>query len=223
MLEKKKNISKTASIQHGCLLQVNILIYLKKKYDVNFIYFLDENFMTMDVFSRRTWMKGICELWKEYDLVPKKKKDGTWDGLYWSGTSHATLCEPNILKLMGENGCAHLVYGYESFDDLILKLMGKGSTRKTNIRSFFWTLEAGIRPIPNQIIGFPTEDFESIKMQTVWLWPNIDAGSDDISKGLRMYREKYNPDYIHFYKNFEVQDYARLINNCKCLGKIANI
>jgi len=58
---------------------------------------------------------------------------------------------------------------------------------------------------------------ESIKMQTVWLWPNIDAGSDDISKGLRMYREKYNPDYIHFYKNFEVQDYARLINNCKCL------
>jgi len=57
----------------------------------------------------------------------------------------------------------------------------------------------------------------SIKMQTVWLWPNIDAGSDDISKGIRMYREKHNPDYIHFYKNFEVQDYARLINNCKCL------
>ena len=121
--------------------------------------------MTMDVFSRRTWMKGICELWKEYDLVPKKKKDGTWDGLYWSGTSHATLCEPSILKMMGEHGCAHLVYGYEHFDDRILKLMGKGSTRKTNIRSFFWTLEAGIRPIPNMIIGFPTEDFDSLRMQ----------------------------------------------------------
>ena len=66
---------------------------------------------------------------------------------------------------MGEHGCSHLVYGYEHFDDRILKPIGKGSTRKTNIRSFFWTLEAGIRPIPNQIIGFPTEDFESLKMQ----------------------------------------------------------
>ena len=27
---------------------------------------------------------------------------------------------------------------------------------------------------------------QSIRMQTVWLWPNVDAGSDDISKGLRM-------------------------------------
>ena len=44
--------------------------------------------------------------------------------------------------MMGKHGCAHLVYGYEHFDDRILKLMGKVSTRKTNIRSFFWTLEA---------------------------------------------------------------------------------
>ena len=54
-------------------------------------------------------------------------------------------------------------------------------------------------------------------MQTIWLWPNIDAGSDDISKGLRMYREKHNPNFIHFYKNFEVQDYAKVINNCECI------
>ena len=27
-------------------------------------------------------------------------------------------------------------------------------------------------------------------MQIVWIWPNIDAGSNEISKGLRMFREK---------------------------------
>ena len=32
--------------------------------------------------------------------------------------------------MMGEHGCTHLVYGYEHFDDRILKTMGKGSTRK---------------------------------------------------------------------------------------------
>lgn len=54
-------------------------------------------------------------------------------------------------------------------------------------------------------------------MQTVWLWPNVDAGSDDISKGLRMYREKHNPANLHFYRNFAVEDYARLIDNAACL------
>ena len=28
-------------------------------------------------------MKEICRLWKENDLVPKKKKDGTWTGLHF--------------------------------------------------------------------------------------------------------------------------------------------
>jgi UDP-hydrolysing UDP-N-acetyl-D-glucosamine 2-epimerase len=57
----------------------------------------------------------------------------------------------------------------------------------------------------------------TIRMQTVWLWPNVDAGSDDISKGLRMFRETANADYVHFYRHFSVEDYARLIANCACL------
>jgi anaerobic magnesium-protoporphyrin IX monomethyl ester cyclase len=64
---------------------------------------------------------------------------------------------------MRQAGCSHLVYGYESFSKQVLKRLGKGSTPETNIRSFFWTIEAGIRPIPNQIIGFPTEDFDSLR------------------------------------------------------------
>jgi UDP-hydrolysing UDP-N-acetyl-D-glucosamine 2-epimerase len=58
---------------------------------------------------------------------------------------------------------------------------------------------------------------KSIRMQTVWLWPNVDAGSDSISKGLRMFRENEKPDYAHFYRHFSVEDYARLIANCACL------
>jgi UDP-hydrolysing UDP-N-acetyl-D-glucosamine 2-epimerase len=56
-----------------------------------------------------------------------------------------------------------------------------------------------------------------LEMQTAWLWPNVDAGSDDISKGLRLYREREKPKQMHFYINFEVEDYARLINNAACL------
>jgi len=56
----------------------------------------------------------------------------------------------------------------------------------------------------------------AISMQTVWLWPNVDAGSDDVSKGLRIFRETVRPDYVHFYRNFSPEDYARLIANCAC-------
>ena len=45
---------------------------------------------------------------------------------------------------------------------------------------------------------------ERLGLQTAWLWPNVDAGSDDISKGLRMHREASPKSRIHFYRNFEV-------------------
>ena len=44
--------------------------------------------------------------------------------------------------------------------------------------------------------------FPRIGMQTAWLWPNVDAGSDDVSKGIRRFREKHQPENIHFYINF---------------------
>ena len=54
-------------------------------------------------------------------------------------------------------------------------------------------------------------------MQTAWLWPNVDAGSDDVSKGLREFRESNPRAPVHFYRNFSVEDYARLIGNAACL------
>jgi len=54
-------------------------------------------------------------------------------------------------------------------------------------------------------------------LQVAWLWPNVDAGSDDVAKGLRVFRERHHPDYMHFYRNFSPEDYARLINNAGCL------
>lgn len=148
---------------------VGMVKHCYDKYDINFVTFLDENLMTMDKASGRTWLKEICRLWHENGLTPEYEYDErgdikSWTGVHWSGTSHATLCNPEILKTMRKAGCSHLVYGYESFAPHVMKLIGKGATPKTNIRSFYWTLDAGIRPIPNQIIGFPNEDFESIRM-----------------------------------------------------------
>jgi len=56
--------------------------------------------------------------------------------------------------------------------------------------------------------------FESI--QKVVLWPNIDAGSDDVSKGIRHFREFHMDAPIYYFKNFAPEDYARVLNNAQC-------
>ena len=52
--------------------------------------------------------------------------------------------------------------------------------------------------------------------QKIILWPNIDAGTDDISKGLRVFRENNKDLPFHFFRNFSPEDYAKVLNNAKC-------
>ena len=56
-----------------------------------------------------------------------------------------------------------------------------------------------------------------LKMNTIWIWPNMDAGSDGISKGIRLLRERENIDYIHFFKSLPIEYYAPLLKNASCL------
>jgi UDP-hydrolysing UDP-N-acetyl-D-glucosamine 2-epimerase len=56
-----------------------------------------------------------------------------------------------------------------------------------------------------------------LKMPTIMLWPNIDAGSDDISSGIRTFREKFKPDWLHLFKNLPTPVYIHLMKNTACL------
>ena len=49
------------------------------------------------------------------------------------------------------------------------------------------------------------------------LWPNADAGSDGVSRGIRKWRE-FNPiSKMHFFKNLPIDTYIRLMNKTLCL------
>lgn len=50
-------------------------------------------------------------------------------------------------------------------------------------------------------------------MPTLWFWPNPDAGSDDVSKAIRAFREKHNLENIHFLKNMEPLDFLTVLNS----------
>ena len=56
-----------------------------------------------------------------------------------------------------------------------------------------------------------------IQQQIVWLWPNVDAGSDIVSKSIRRVREEQKPKNIRWQKNYNPEDYLKLIYNSSCL------
>jgi UDP-hydrolysing UDP-N-acetyl-D-glucosamine 2-epimerase len=58
---------------------------------------------------------------------------------------------------------------------------------------------------------------EALSMPTVWILPNMDAGSDGINKAIRQFRESRQPKYIHFFKSLPIECYAPLLKNAACL------
>ena len=56
-----------------------------------------------------------------------------------------------------------------------------------------------------------------LKIPTFWFWPNIDAGADETSTGIRAYREYHKLDHVHFFKNMSGKDFLELIYHAKVL------
>lgn len=58
---------------------------------------------------------------------------------------------------------------------------------------------------------------ENVDAPTLWFWPNVDAGSDGTSNGIRSFREHHPPAQLHFFKNMAPTDFLRLLLNARCL------
>ncbi|MEJ7892748.1 MAG: UDP-N-acetylglucosamine 2-epimerase [Solirubrobacteraceae bacterium] len=49
----------------------------------------------------------------------------------------------------------------------------------------------------------------------LWFWPNVDAGSDGTSKGIRVFRELYHSAPMHFFRNMPPEEFLRLLVTSK--------
>lgn len=61
------------------------------------------------------------------------------------------------------------------------------------------------------------EAVNELNMPTLWFWPNVDAGADGTSTGIRAFREYHKLKNVHFFKNMEGEDFLVLLNNAKAL------
>jgi UDP-hydrolysing UDP-N-acetyl-D-glucosamine 2-epimerase len=58
-------------------------------------------------------------------------------------------------------------------------------------------------------------------LPAIWMWPNMDAGSDEMSKHVRHFHETRaeagDEGRFHFFRNMPVAQFARLMKNCSCM------
>jgi len=54
-------------------------------------------------------------------------------------------------------------------------------------------------------------------VQAIWFWPNIDAGTDDVAKAIRVFREHTDAKHMHFIKYLTAEKYIALLKKTACL------
>lgn len=144
----------------------------------------------------------------------------------------ATRCAAERVEKMGEDshkvyvtGCPSIDLAAAITDDAALNFNpferygGVGDLHELN-NGYLVVMQHPVTTEHEQARKHIQETLEAvheINMPTLWFWPNVDAGSDGTSNGIRSFREKYRPENITFFKNMEPTDFLRLLYSSKCL------
>ena len=61
------------------------------------------------------------------------------------------------------------------------------------------------------------EAVAELGMQALVFWPNVDAGSEDVAKGIRTFRELGRANGFHFFRNLPPEVFVKLMAHCACM------
>ncbi len=61
------------------------------------------------------------------------------------------------------------------------------------------------------------EAVSKLDIQALWFWPNPDAGTDEVSKGIRRFREHNPTPHIRFVIDIHPRDFVSLLKHARCL------
>ena len=62
------------------------------------------------------------------------------------------------------------------------------------------------------------EAVAGLGIQALWFWPNPDAGTDEISGGIRRFREHHPTPHIRFVVDIDPWDFIALLKHSRCVA-----
>jgi len=99
-----------------------------------------------------------------------------------------------------------------------------GVGKQPNIEKGYWVVMQ--HPVTTEYQDSRKHIEETLKaiefsaLPVLWFWPNVDAGADGTSTGIRAFRENRDLQHVHFFKNMEGEDFLKLLIHSK--GIIGN-
>jgi UDP-hydrolysing UDP-N-acetyl-D-glucosamine 2-epimerase len=141
-------------------------------------------------------------------------------------------CAAERVRLMGEEPASIYVTGCPSIDlavemlrnpapnfDLFERYGGVGE-RLDLSNGYLIVLQHPVTTeyeLARQQVTETLRAVEATGLPVLWFWPNVDAGTDGTSNGIRAYRESRRASQFHFFKNMMPEDFLRVLNSAKCL------
>lgn len=140
----------------------------------------------------------------------------------------ATKRSADYLVRMGEDPATILSIGCPSsdlarilentFDKVLVKAHGSGALidfTKPFILSVFHPTTTEYGGELNQMVQL-MQALGDVKVQTLLLWPNIDAGSNHISKTIRVFRTLNESDWLRTIINLDPEEYMKVLSCAAC-------
>lgn len=127
---------------------VDMIKYARIKLGIDFVSFLDENFL-----ANKKRALEICDRLEDEELVGVVK---------WGCLGHVNTADSELFTRLRECDCTYISYGPESDDQRMLDYICKSQTVEQSAKALKLTLEANINPIMTYMIGYPIEDMQSI-------------------------------------------------------------
>jgi len=122
--------------------------YLKRKYNLDLIFFNDENFLTM----KNDRLADFCENFRHRVSLP-----------FFIMTRADSLIDEKKIRMLKEAGCVTIGIGVESGnEDIRRKLLNKNITNDVYEKAFANCHKYNIRTTANIMIGFPFETEKNI-------------------------------------------------------------
>ena len=107
--------------------------------------------------------------------------------------------------------CAHPALDFDPFD----KYGGVGD-RADLSNGYLVVLQHPVTTEYEEARAQVTETLYAVRdigLPVLWFWPNVDAGSDGTSKGIRVFREHERMEHFHLFRNMYPEDFLKLVNN----------
>jgi UDP-hydrolysing UDP-N-acetyl-D-glucosamine 2-epimerase len=101
-----------------------------------------------------------------------------------------------------------------------LELFGGVGSRVDPRRPFLLVIQHPVTTeygLGHEQIDQTLEAVADMDMQTLVFWPNVDAGYEELAKGIRQFRERGRDEGFHFFRNLTAETFIRLMANCECM------